>query len=203
MSELVTSIRTVERGAHAEVSIWVHHALTGTLTMQPEEAERFRALLEGAKQAEMALREIREQQGKVCEGYDLCTHTACASSYASWAIADAALAAAPGEEGLPPIAGRRQIAPGVTERTTPPHPSDPGQQREISTRRMQDGVVHEMADLGIKTQCGLDLREPWTWTDDPVTCEQCRKAEDNADRAAWLEAELGDAPGRRRPGGRP
>lgn len=35
-----------------------------------------------------ALEEIRNEQGRVCENYELCEHTACASSYASWAIAD-------------------------------------------------------------------------------------------------------------------
>lgn len=46
-----------------------------------------------------ALVEIRTTQGKVCEEYELCTHRACASSYASWAIAEKALAhAALGED---------------------------------------------------------------------------------------------------------
>ena len=38
-----------------------------------------------------ALREIRNKQGKVCTQYTTCEHAACASSYAAWAIADAAL----------------------------------------------------------------------------------------------------------------
>ncbi len=44
---------------------------------------------------------------------------------------------------------------------------------EISTRRVEAGVVHEMADLGVGTMCGLDLAEPWEWTDEPVTCALC------------------------------
>ena len=38
-----------------------------------------------------ALQEIRRDQGRVCDGFDLCDHLACASSYASWVIADRAL----------------------------------------------------------------------------------------------------------------
>ncbi len=38
-----------------------------------------------------ALREILDTQGHVCEGFDLCTHRACASSSTSWFIADRAL----------------------------------------------------------------------------------------------------------------
>lgn len=45
--------------------------------------------------------------------------------------------------------------------------------REISTRRVEDGVVHEMADLGTGTMCERDLREPWEWTYEAVNCEPC------------------------------
>lgn len=38
-----------------------------------------------------ALEEIKHSYGKVCEGFELCTHPACASSYGAWAVADAAL----------------------------------------------------------------------------------------------------------------
>ena len=38
-----------------------------------------------------ALQEIKDKYGKVCEGFELCKHESCASSYAAWAIADAAL----------------------------------------------------------------------------------------------------------------
>ena len=40
---------------------------------------------------ENALVKIRDEEGKVCEGYDMCHHRACTSSYNSWAIASAAL----------------------------------------------------------------------------------------------------------------
>lgn len=38
-----------------------------------------------------ALVEIVETEGQVCGEYDRCSHPACASSYAAWAIADRAL----------------------------------------------------------------------------------------------------------------
>lgn len=40
-----------------------------------------------------ALQEIKDTEGKVCTDFELCTHEACRSSYAAWAIADSALAA--------------------------------------------------------------------------------------------------------------
>lgn len=40
---------------------------------------------------EVALREIQCNEGKVCDHYEICEHRACQSSYAAWAIADAAL----------------------------------------------------------------------------------------------------------------
>ena len=38
-----------------------------------------------------ALQEIKDTQGRVCSGFELCNHIACHSSYSSWAIADKAL----------------------------------------------------------------------------------------------------------------
>jgi hypothetical protein len=38
-----------------------------------------------------ALAKIRDEEGKVCPDFELCTHDACRSSYSAWAIADAAL----------------------------------------------------------------------------------------------------------------
>lgn len=38
-----------------------------------------------------ALEEIKNEQGKVCMDFELCTHEACTSSYTAWAIADKAL----------------------------------------------------------------------------------------------------------------
>lgn len=40
-----------------------------------------------------ALEEIRDEQGKVCEIFEVCRHVACMSSYTSWAIADKTLRA--------------------------------------------------------------------------------------------------------------
>lgn len=48
--------------------------------------------------------------------------------------------------------------------------------KPTSTRRLQDGVVHEMAERGVRTMCGEDLREPWTWTDKRLTCTTCKQA---------------------------
>lgn len=38
-----------------------------------------------------ALERIRSESGKVCDQFEICTHLACQSSYAAWAIADSAL----------------------------------------------------------------------------------------------------------------
>ena len=38
-----------------------------------------------------ALKEIRDNEGKVCDNFELCNHRACRSSYSSWYIADKAL----------------------------------------------------------------------------------------------------------------
>lgn len=38
-----------------------------------------------------ALYKIRSREGRVCDNYEVCDHRACQSSYAAWAIADAAL----------------------------------------------------------------------------------------------------------------
>ena len=39
-----------------------------------------------------ALQQIKDEEGKVCDQYEICEHRACQSSYGAWAIADAALA---------------------------------------------------------------------------------------------------------------
>jgi hypothetical protein len=68
-----------------------------------------------------ALEEIKTEQGKVCENFELCTHLACQSSCASWFIADKALnpetyrsdderAADQGQEGRP-AEGRSRVEP--------------------------------------------------------------------------------------------
>lgn len=40
---------------------------------------------------ETALRLIKDEEGRVCEDFELCTHRACQSSCAAWFIAEAAL----------------------------------------------------------------------------------------------------------------
>lgn len=49
--------------------------------------------LEAKQEAlEGALQEIKFTEGKVCEEYGTCKHSACRSSYTMWAIADKTLA---------------------------------------------------------------------------------------------------------------
>lgn len=43
---------------------------------------------------------------------------------------------------------------------------------------VRDGVVHDVAsvqlsDLWVQTACGMDLDEPWEWTEAPVSCAVC------------------------------
>ncbi len=45
-----------------------------------------------------ALETIRRDHGQVCDEFEICGHRACNSSYAAWAIADAALAAKEAEQ---------------------------------------------------------------------------------------------------------
>lgn len=47
------------------------------------------ALVERAVEA---MKEIKDNYGKVCKDYELCEHLACASSYGAWAVADDFLA---------------------------------------------------------------------------------------------------------------
>lgn len=37
------------------------------------------------------LQRIRNEEGKVCDSYEICDHKACESSYRAWAIADSIL----------------------------------------------------------------------------------------------------------------
>jgi hypothetical protein len=46
---------------------------------------RLRRQLAGAVEA---LRRIKDEEGKVCDQFEVCDHRACNSSYAAWAIAD-------------------------------------------------------------------------------------------------------------------
>ena len=61
------------------------------------EVERLQAeaeieqLQEELNRYRVALIEIRQRQGRVCDKFETCTHIGCESSYASWAIADETL----------------------------------------------------------------------------------------------------------------
>jgi hypothetical protein len=93
-----------QRGREDQVAADVH-------TWQAAEQE-MEALRQRTERAEAALREIREAQGRVCAEYDTCQHIACQSSYAAWAIADAALAEVsrePSGVGLIAAERRRQV----------------------------------------------------------------------------------------------
>jgi hypothetical protein len=57
------------------------------LALQAENAR----LTEQLRSARAALQTIRDQYGKVCDGDELCHHTACGSSAGAWFVADAAL----------------------------------------------------------------------------------------------------------------
>jgi hypothetical protein len=55
----------------------------------------------GVEQTNAALLEallaIRNDEGRVCESYDTCSHLVCKSSYTAWAIADEAIRKAKGD----------------------------------------------------------------------------------------------------------
>lgn len=60
----------------------------------PELAAQVVAAVNESAALRAALVEIRETEGRVCAEHDTCTHPACQSSYAAWAIADEALGGA-------------------------------------------------------------------------------------------------------------
>lgn len=61
---------------------------TMSKTVQLAKADKRIAELEMLRSA---LEKIRDEEGRVCEEYEICTHRACSSSYRSWAIADQVL----------------------------------------------------------------------------------------------------------------
>ena len=63
MPELVTSVRLRPVGAHVQVTVFVNHAFCGNLTMRPQEADEFRALLVRAERVEAALIELVRRAG--------------------------------------------------------------------------------------------------------------------------------------------
>lgn len=68
--------------------------LVGLWPLQEQWAAEDKVRVERDRYAE-ALREIRVNEGKVCDHYEVCDHRACSSSYTAWAIADAALSPFP------------------------------------------------------------------------------------------------------------
>lgn len=47
-----------------------------------------------------------------------------------------------------------------------------------SGRRIDpDGVIHDWARLGYATVCGIQLPDPWIWTEEPTTCDKCIRGE--------------------------
>lgn len=47
-----------------------------------------------------------------------------------------------------------------------------------SGRRIDpDGVIHDWARRGFHTVCGIQLPDPWVWTEEPTTCDKCIRGE--------------------------
>lgn len=81
---------------HAIDVAWPQETWRAWVRQLQAEVERLRS----------ALRRIRDEEGTVCDHYEICTDESCASSYAAWVIADEALRVGGGEdEGQEP--GRR------------------------------------------------------------------------------------------------
>ncbi len=111
------------------------------------EAERFKAFLVV----------IHKNEGKVCPDYDICSHTACASSYAAWAYSDAALNGQTLEEFK---AQQNQLHEDV--------------------RRLKAG---ELLAITISCHyCGLYLVVPNPKNGEPVHCSQCGSSNVNVER---------------------
>lgn len=58
---------------------------------RPTDAEIIKIKDKRIRELEEAAKEIVKSCGKVCEGYDTCTHVACESSHRAWEIARKAL----------------------------------------------------------------------------------------------------------------
>lgn len=47
-----------------------------------------------------------------------------------------------------------------------------------SGRRIDpNGVIHDWATRGFHTVCGIQLPDPWVWTEEPTTCDKCIRGE--------------------------
>jgi hypothetical protein len=85
------------RGAWQDPSTDIEN-VNAAYVIERDENARLRAEVERLREA---LERIRTDEGKVCDTYETCTHRACQSSYAAWAIADAALAGSPSGKETP------------------------------------------------------------------------------------------------------
>ena len=87
-------VRTLEynvlSAVHADATREINKLHT-KLAAAEQRAETYRTLV---GELVGALEKIKAEEGRVCDDYGHCQHTACASSYNAWAIADAALAKA-------------------------------------------------------------------------------------------------------------
>ena len=73
-----------QQGECGGYAVWSNHTEQGLIIsycLTHAAAPKYKAALE----------EIKRDQGRVCENYELCRHISCSSSYSAWAIADKAL----------------------------------------------------------------------------------------------------------------
>lgn len=64
-------------------------------------ADERQALVGENERLRASLQTIRDRYGKVCDSFELCSHTACESSAGSWMEADAALASGAEDDATP------------------------------------------------------------------------------------------------------
>ena len=88
-----------------------------------------------------ALLQIKREEGKVCDQYEICEHRSCQSSYGAWAIADRALARL---SRLPSIEGLTdEERDAFMEAAAPPQPSAP---LALDVERLRD-VLDRMTSI--------------------------------------------------------
>jgi hypothetical protein len=62
-----------------------------TIDLYTEQEVKIAALEQEIDRLMTALRRIRDEEGQVCDSFDLCHHPACLSSAKAWAIANMVL----------------------------------------------------------------------------------------------------------------
>lgn len=101
--ELKADAAALERGLREAVILLDTHAPgvlrnlpSVTMPLHPHGGRALAGaeLLQELQVYRAALTKIRDTEGQVCDEFETCTHTGCASSVRAWAIADAALAQA-------------------------------------------------------------------------------------------------------------